>query len=98
MLRRQARLRREYIYKKTIEQRQKTIEDKKNRLKQAIDGRNISIILSIIFLFIYIENRKIPTDLRDDALKLQQQTDWDDAGGQGSIDLFYYFIIIYFYK
>ncbi len=38
MLRRQARLRREYIYRKTIEQRQKTIEDKKTRLKQAIDG------------------------------------------------------------
>jgi hypothetical protein len=54
MLRRQARLRREYIYKKTIEQRQKTIEDKKNRLKQAIDGRNISIISSIIFLFLFI--------------------------------------------
>jgi len=67
-LRRQARLRREYIYRKTIEQRQKTIEDKKNRLKQAID-----------------ENRRIPTDLRDDALKLQQQTDWDDAGGEGII-------------
>ena len=85
MLRRQARLRREYIYKKTIEQRQKTIEEKKNRLKQAIDGRNILIILSniLFFSFIYIENRKIPTDLRDDALKLQQQTDWDDAGGEG---------------
>ncbi|CAF1462457.1 unnamed protein product [Rotaria magnacalcarata] len=68
MLRRQTRLRREYIYRKTIEQRQKTIEDKKNRLKQAID-----------------ENRKIPTDLRDEALKLQQQTDWDDAGGEGII-------------
>lgn len=38
MLRRQARLRREYIYRKSIEQRQKTIEDKKKRLKQAIDG------------------------------------------------------------
>ncbi|CAF0802502.1 unnamed protein product [Adineta ricciae] len=68
MLRRQARLRREYIYKKSIEQRQKTIEDKKKRLKQAID-----------------ENRKIPTDLRDEALKLQQQTDWDDAGAEGII-------------
>ena len=38
MLRRQARLRREYIYRKSVEQRQKTIEDKKKRLKQAIDG------------------------------------------------------------
>jgi U3 small nucleolar ribonucleoprotein protein IMP4 len=88
MLRRQARLRREYIYKKTIEQRQKTIEDKKKRLKQAIDGRDIFYhIINYFFLFIYIENRKIPTDLRDDALKLQQQTDWDDAGGEGLIEL-----------
>ncbi|CAF1099968.1 unnamed protein product [Adineta steineri] len=68
MLRRQARLRREYVYRKSIEQRQKTIEDKKKRLTEAIN-----------------ENRKIPTDLRDDALKLQQQADWDDAGGQGII-------------
>jgi len=68
MLRRQARLRREYVYRKSIEQRQKTIEDKKKRLKQAID-----------------ENRKIPTDLRDEALKLQQQGDWDDAGGEGIV-------------
>ena len=37
---------------------------------------------------INIENRKIPTDLRDDALKLQQQTDWDDAGGEGMIKRF----------
>lgn len=39
MLRRQARLRREYIYRKSVEQRQKTIEDKKKRLKEAIDGK-----------------------------------------------------------
>jgi U3 small nucleolar ribonucleoprotein protein IMP4 len=53
MLRRQARLRREYIFKKTIEQRQKTIEDKKKRLKQAIDGNEIFTIRSNHrFLFI----------------------------------------------
>ena len=44
MLRRQARLRREYIYKKSIEQRQKTIEDKKKRLKQAIDGNTLDFL------------------------------------------------------
>ena len=38
MLRRQARQRREYIYRKTIEQRQKAIEDKRERLRHAIDG------------------------------------------------------------
>ena len=37
-------------------------------------------------LVLLLENRKIPTDLRDEALKLQQQTDWDDAGGQGLFD------------
>jgi U3 small nucleolar ribonucleoprotein protein IMP4 len=38
MLRRQARQRREYIYRKTVEQRQKAIEDKRERLRHAIDG------------------------------------------------------------
>jgi U3 small nucleolar ribonucleoprotein protein IMP4 len=38
MLRRAARERREFIYKKAIEQRQKAIEDKRDRLKNALDG------------------------------------------------------------
>ena len=36
MLRRQARLRREYLYRKTVEDRQKTIQDKKNRIKKSL--------------------------------------------------------------
>lgn len=38
MLRRAARERREFIYKKTIEQRQKAIEDKRERIKHALEG------------------------------------------------------------
>ena len=38
MLRRAARERREFIYRKTIEQRQKTIDEKRERLKHALDG------------------------------------------------------------
>ena len=38
MLRRAARERREFIYKKTVEQRQKAIEDKRERLKNALEG------------------------------------------------------------
>lgn len=45
MLRRVARQRREYIYRKTIEQRRKAIEDKKERLKHALDG------LFVFFIF-----------------------------------------------
>lgn len=37
MLRRQARLRREYIYRKSIENRERTIQEKKLRLKSALD-------------------------------------------------------------
>ena len=38
-LRRQARLRREYIYRKTIEERDKSIQEKKEKLRSAIEGR-----------------------------------------------------------
>lgn len=37
MLRRQARLRREYLYRKTVEDRQKSIQDKKNRIKKSLE-------------------------------------------------------------
>jgi U3 small nucleolar ribonucleoprotein protein IMP4 len=38
MLRRAARERREFIYKKSIEQRQRQIEEKRERLKHALEG------------------------------------------------------------
>ncbi|XP_046394715.1 U3 small nucleolar ribonucleoprotein protein IMP4 [Ischnura elegans] len=37
MLRRQARLRREYLYRKAVEERNKVIQEKKNRLKQSFE-------------------------------------------------------------
>lgn len=37
MLRRQARLRREYLYRKSIEDRERTIAEKKQRLKRAVE-------------------------------------------------------------
>jgi hypothetical protein len=37
MLRRAARERREFVYRKAIEQRQKAIEEKRERLKNALD-------------------------------------------------------------
>lgn len=41
MLRRAARERREFVYKKSIEQRQKAIEEKRNRLKRALDENKL---------------------------------------------------------
>ena len=94
MLRRAARERREFIYKKTVEQRQKAIEDKRERLKSALEGiylieikaqRLISIKPNIFAIFFSIlkENRLIPTDLRKEALELQKNIDWKDPGADG---------------
>jgi len=37
MLRRQARLRREYLYRKSVEEQKRVIQDKKNRLKKSLE-------------------------------------------------------------
>merc|ERR1712071_224033 len=37
MIRRQARIRREYLYRKSIEERKKSIQDKKDRLREALE-------------------------------------------------------------
>lgn len=41
MLRRAARERREFIYKKSVEQRQKAIEEKRERLKHALEENRL---------------------------------------------------------
>ena len=40
-LRRQARLRREYLYRKGVEERERAIQDKKDRLKRALDNNTV---------------------------------------------------------
>lgn len=37
MLRRQARLRREYLYRKSVETKHKQLQEKKDRLKRSLD-------------------------------------------------------------
>lgn len=66
MLRRQARLRREYIYRKSLEQKERSIAEKKEKVKKALD-----------------ENHLIPSDVQEDALRLQKSLEWDDEGGEG---------------
>lgn len=38
MLRRQARLRREYLYRKAVEEKHKALQDKKERIKNHLEG------------------------------------------------------------
>lgn len=48
------RLRREYLYRKAQEDRLRTIEDKKQKLKGALDGRIAWLLCSIFFLLHFI--------------------------------------------
>ncbi|XP_022663602.1 U3 small nucleolar ribonucleoprotein protein IMP4-like [Varroa jacobsoni] len=62
MLRRYARERREYLYNKTVDDKRKRIEAKKEKLRTAVEG-----------------NRPLPTELRNEALKLHESLEWDLA-------------------
>ncbi|XP_062240782.1 U3 small nucleolar ribonucleoprotein protein IMP4 isoform X2 [Platichthys flesus] len=66
MLRREVRQRREYLYRKAQEDRLRTIEEKKQKLKGALE-----------------ENLLIPTEVRREALQLQNLLEYDDEGAEG---------------
>lgn len=70
MLRRQARLRREYLFRKSLEQKRRNILEKKEKLKQSLTN-----------------NVLIPTDLRKEALRLQEALDWQDEGPKKAIEI-----------
>lgn len=84
-IRRQARQRREYIYRKSIEERERTIEEKKDKVRKALEREDISYFPTeaILNLSKHSENRPIPTDLRTEAVDLQKKLKWDDEGGEG---------------
>ncbi|KAH7639806.1 U3 small nucleolar ribonucleoprotein IMP4 [Dermatophagoides farinae] len=65
MIRRQQRLRREYLIRKSQEEQKRAITEKKQRLKDALQQR-----------------KKIPTDLKNDALSLQNTLEWDDPASE----------------
>lgn len=60
MIRRQARLRREYLYRKGLEEKERATAERKSQLKAAVD-----------------EGKKIPTELKKDAVSLQKEIDLD---------------------
>jgi U3 small nucleolar ribonucleoprotein protein IMP4 len=76
-------LRREYLYRKSLEGRQKAIQDKKDRLRLALDGK---ILIIVIFSekkfnnYFSTEGRPIDTDLKRQAIELQKSLEWEDAG------------------
>ncbi|XP_063678826.1 U3 small nucleolar ribonucleoprotein protein IMP4-like [Bolinopsis microptera] len=60
MIRRQTRLRREYLYRKGLEEKERATAERKAQLKVAVE-----------------EGKRIPTELKKDAINLQKQIDLD---------------------
>uniref|UniRef100_A0A0R3SN78 Brix domain-containing protein n=1 Tax=Hymenolepis diminuta TaxID=6216 RepID=A0A0R3SN78_HYMDI len=68
-LKRQARLRREFIYRRSIEVREKAQKEKKEQLKAAL-----------------AEGSKLPKDVTSSAIGLNEELDWSDDGGEGTLE------------
>ncbi|THD22689.1 U3 small nucleolar ribonucleoprotein IMP4 [Fasciola gigantica] len=66
MLKRQARIRREFIYRRSIEARDSESERKKQLLRVSLK-----------------EGKRLPKELKEDALALNEELDWSDEGGEG---------------
>eukprot|EP00244_Chara_vulgaris_P014945 TRINITY_DN9753_c0_g1_i1.p1 TRINITY_DN9753_c0_g1~~TRINITY_DN9753_c0_g1_i1.p1 ORF type:complete len:292 (+),score=47.85 TRINITY_DN9753_c0_g1_i1:61-936(+) len=62
MIRRNARLRREYLYRKGLEGKERAIYEKKRKIRQALQ-----------------EGKPIPTELRNEAAKLRDEIELEDA-------------------
>ncbi|XP_054483187.1 U3 small nucleolar ribonucleoprotein protein IMP4-like, partial [Anoplopoma fimbria] len=74
----EVRLRREYLYRKAQEDRLRTIEEKKQKLKGARRWDEKSC-----FILLHFENRLLPTEVRKDALQLQKLLSMIDEGAEG---------------
>ncbi|KAA3671437.1 U3 small nucleolar ribonucleoprotein IMP4, partial [Paragonimus westermani] len=65
-LKRQARLRREFIYRRSIEARDAESQRKRDLLRSALK-----------------EGKRLPKEIQEEALKLNEELDWSDDGGEG---------------
>ena len=76
---RQTRLRKEYLFRKSNEDKEKQIYDKKRRIKEAVDG-TFSTVLSFLssvcligFLVSPKAGKPIPTELKKDEEELRKE-------------------------
>jgi len=66
MIRRNTRLRREFLYRKSLDGKERAAYEHKLKVKDAI-----------------AEGKSLPTELRDEEVKLREQLDYDDAATEG---------------
>lgn len=79
-------MRREYLYRKGLEEKQRAIHERKQKLKQAVEGSTILLLRDLprgLFthdcIFCLIEGRQIPTELRNETTELRHSLQFDDA-------------------
>lgn len=77
------------MIRKSQEEQKRAITEKKQRLQQALQRMLMTILkffFSDEFFFIpprkTLERKKIPTDLKNDALSLQNTLEWDDQASE----------------
>lgn len=90
-------MRREYLYRKSLEGKERLLYEKKRKIKQALEGRDpfphsypiySSMLLEIHYLLlclflIWAEGKPIPTELRNEEAALRQEIDLEDQNTAG---------------
>ena len=98
MIRRNARLRSEYLYRKNLEGKTREEYEKKRKIKQALRGpdshpqlRSSSCILIMDFA-LPADGKKIPTELKYEYEELKNEIDLDDDNTK-SRSLFFFALV-----
>ena len=101
-LRRNARQRREYLYRKSLEGTQRELYEKKRKIRNALAGAvavcelvHDCIYISFIFFFFFVcafaarpEGKPIPSELRKEEQILRKQIQLDDELNDGASVVF----------
>lgn len=68
-MKRQTRLKREFIYRRSIEARDAESQRRKDLLRSTLQA-----------------GKRVPRELKQDALQLNEELDWSDEGGEGVVN------------
>lgn len=96
MQRRNVRLRREYLYRKSLEGKERLHYEKKRKLNEALQGDDCCYMCTLYISFIvwsneiklwcfhWVEGKPIPTELRNEEAALRQEIDLEDEHTAGN--------------
>jgi U3 small nucleolar ribonucleoprotein protein IMP4 len=71
-------LRREYLYRKSLEGKERDQYEKKRKIRKALAGKKL------LLLFNKIEGKPIPTELREEEPQLRREIEMEDENTEGN--------------